>query len=362
MQFFSFLVVLALFAVINAQVSLRGASNSKKLASSSESEESEDYPDFTNTTVLVNFFETQLLTEPWVDPNFHRLNQRSPLKGFVDEDAILAMGGKELNFVFDMFDRAEMKGVATTAFSSFNQFAAWYATRSNQFKARYRLLAQPVPLARGFNLASPGNPVGQFRTNVLGDIGGVGGVPFWDVSYLVRTGTVPVCDPGNGFRPPPTPPSLGSYTVILMVRSVKGFYKAGQTIKVLTDPNGNVYYGLSQRIAPVSGKFGWTLSDYTFTEDETTSCLRSSFVPDNEDLDQPIVCKQLQVVDDLGNTYLFMRGPATLQGNDRIVMDAAARVSGPLNTFMSCDDLSLTIPLVGDGNNGNGNGNGNGNN
>ncbi|RYH21114.1 hypothetical protein EON65_21465 [archaeon] len=293
-----------------------------------------------NTTDLVAFMNTQLLTEAWVEPQYDMVNTGSPLDGFTDEDQLLALGAREITTVFDMFDRQEMKGVATTEFSTFQQVSTWYSTQSSEFQNRYQLVPQPVPLGRAFILGSPGLPVGQFRNNLLG------GINFTDMSYTVRGATIPTCDPGNIFQPPPTPASTGSYLIMLMVRSIIGFYSAGQTIKVLTDSHGNIYYGLARRTSNAQGRYGFTLTNMVLTANEQTSCLRSSYVPANANLTQNIICKQLQIVDDVGNTYLFMRGPATLQGEDRITMNPVKHVAGPVGNYMACDDLSLTDPLV----------------
>eukprot|EP01031_Cornospumella_fuschlensis_P028486 gene28486-34390_t len=308
-------------------------SEGDNLALDSESENTTDFN-------LVTFMNNELLTEAWVDPQYDMINEGSPLAGFTDEDQLLSLGAREIATVFDMVDRQEMKGVATTAFSTFQEIAAWYSTQPPSFTRRYQLATQPVPLGRGILLGSPGLPIGQFNTSLLG------GVLFTDMSYTVRAATFPTCDPGNVFNPPPTSGGTGSYLFMLMVRSVLGFYKAGQTVRRLTDTHGNIYYGLSRRTNNPQGQYGFTYSTVVLSSDERTSCLRSSHVPSNVNLTDRIICKQLQLVDESGNTYLFMRGPATLQGEDRIIMSPVKHVAGPAGTLMSCHDLSLTDPLV----------------
>jgi hypothetical protein len=150
-------------------------------------------------------------------------------------------------------------------------------------------------------LSSPVLKFGQYRTETIG------GVIWTEVSSVERVLTFPLCEQNTLYKIPPQLPTKRVFTFLYLVRSLKVFFNEGNPTTQVIDSEGNTWYMGARRGPNPSQELlppGFTISDIVIPEDVDVTCFASKKVPRNKDGDDNIVCKQLQMVDFAGNTYL----------------------------------------------------------
>lgn len=192
---------------------------------------------------------------------------------------------------FDVFDIVSNSGFFTIGpdcCSTFPDILAWYQTLTTQERQRY--LLQPSPdLEADFSLlSSPGLKVGEYNTVTLNN------VTFTQSIQIIRGYFFPSC-------------ASRVLTFGTVVGNRNWFFKAGDTIVEVTDIFGNKFIRVGVRNAVTSFPFPeYNISSYTLDEDlRVGKCLNSKEIPKNEDGDEQIACKQLQISDTGGNVYLL---------------------------------------------------------
>jgi hypothetical protein len=295
---------------------------------------------------LVNFINTDLFLEPFIP--YSDFFENSPLDKYTAKkltkmiekgvDVAYSAGASPsagISRVFDMTVRNPFNGLTTAYRITSDEIKAQTgldintdAEMSAYLNANWQIpaplwefLGSPALLMDVYWLSSPGLPAGEWRSLPAGAL---------QLREVLRTARqIPAAT--SCIANPQTDP-LMIFVEVLGNRFIE--FKEGNEVYTLTDPLGNVYYLGGLRSGPsvqplvffvnYFNAFNgndpsnmWTFSGVaeTVTEDFTVNCLHSSFVPENNNGNEPIVCKQLQVFVGGRNTFVLAKMAKDAGGN-----------------------------------------------